>query len=379
MYNIAILGCGKIAHLHAKAIQQIENARLTAVHTRKPYQGENDFSEIYGAKRYTDLELLFQENQIDITIVCTPHPNHREGVVAAARGGSHILVEKPLASSLEDCDEMIRVCTECGVTLAVVSQRRWFPPVQRMKRAIAEGKIGVPAIGTVTMLGWREESYYNADPWRGKWDTEGGGVMVNQAPHQLDILLWMMGSEVESVYGVAANINHPYIEVEDTAVFIVRFRNGSIGNLLVSNSQKPGIYGKVQVHGTSGASVGVQTDGGAMFLPGQSMQEAPVNDLWTVEGEERMLADYIREDEAEFRRVDATVYYMELQLRDFIEELSTGVCSTTLVRAEEGRAVVELFTAVYRSTRDRQPICFPLASEPDGDRREMVETAIGKG
>ena len=145
---------------------------------------------------------------------------------------------------------------------------------------------------------------------------EGGGVLVNQAPHQLDILLWYMG-EIDEVYGQWKNLNHPYIEVEDTAVAIVKFKNGGIGNIIVSNSEKPGIYGKVHVHGENGASVGVQTDGGAMFIAGMSnILEPPVNDVWSVPGEEEMLAKWVEEDSAHFNSIDPMVYYMERQIEE---------------------------------------------------------------
>jgi predicted dehydrogenase len=194
---------------------------------------------------------------------------------------------------------------------------------------------------------------------------EGGGVLVNQAPHQLDILLWFMG-EIDEVYGLWKNMNHPYIEVEDTAVAIVKFKNGAIGNIIVSNSQKPGIYGKVHVHGENGASVGVQTDGGAMFIAGMSgILEPPVNDIWSVPGEEKMLKKWIEKDSAHFNQIDPMVYYMERQIEDFLQAIENN--SQPLVTGEEGRRTVELFTAIYRSTRDNQPVKFPLQPEKGDD------------
>ena len=123
--------------------------------------------------------------------------------------------------------------------------------------AIEAGKIGKPVLGMVTMLGWRDKAYYDSDAWRGTWKGEGGGVLVNQAPHQLDLLLWYMG-DVDEVYGVWKNLNHPYIEVEDTAVAVVKFKSGAVGNIVVSNSQNPALYGKVHVFGENGAGVGVR-------------------------------------------------------------------------------------------------------------------------
>jgi predicted dehydrogenase len=117
------------------------------------------------------------------------------------------------------------------------------------------------------MLSWRDRAYYESDPWRGKWDSEGGGVLVNQSPHHLDLLQWMMGP-AEEVSGYWANLSHPYVEVEDTAVAMIRFRNGGLGSITVSLCQKPGVYSKIHLHGSNGASVGVQTDSGATFVAG---------------------------------------------------------------------------------------------------------------
>ena len=209
-------------------------------------------------------------------------------------------------------------------------------------------------------------AYLASDEWRGKWQMEGGGVLVNQAPpHQLDIFQWLMGP-LDEVYGVWSNLNHPYIEVEDTALAIVKFKSGGIGNIIVSNSQKPGIYGKVHVHGSNGASVGVQTDGGSMFIAGMTgILEPPVNDIWSVPGEEKMLEQWKAEDSAHFNSIDPMVFYMERQIEDFLRAIENN--SSPLVTGEDGRRTVELFTAIYRSTRDNKPVKFPLQPENKTD------------
>jgi UDP-N-acetyl-2-amino-2-deoxyglucuronate dehydrogenase len=363
-FNVAILGCGKVAHLHAQAIQNLPNASLSAVWSRTR-KAADDFAEQYRTRSFQYISEMINQAKIDLVIVCTPHPFHREPAVEAAQAGAHILVEKPLASTLKDCDAIISACKNAGIKLGVVSQRRWYAPVIRVKKAIEEGKIGKPVFGTINMLGWRDKNYYDADAWRGTWKMEGGGVLVNQAPHQLDLLLWYMG-QIDEVYGLWKNLNHPYIEVEDTAVAVVKFKNGGIGNIVVSNSQKPGIYGKVHIHGENGASVGVQTDGGAMFVAGMSsVLEPPVNDLWTVPGEEKKLEQWVRKDTELFNSIDPTVFYMERQTEDFLNALETN--REPLVTGEDGRRTVELFTAIYRSARDNRPVKFPLEPENRND------------
>jgi len=366
IYNIAIAGCGKVAHFHAKAIQNIPGAKLAGVWSRSPESAKN-FASMYKTRDYSRVAQMVSENDIDLVIVCTPHPFHRQPAVEAAEAGANVLVEKPLASDLHDSDAIINACRNNSVKLGVVSQRRWYLPVIRMKEAIGTGKIGKPALATVTMLGWRDRAYYDSDPWRGNWKSEGGGVLVNQSPHQLDLMLWFMG-EIDEVYGIWKNLNHPYIEVEDTAIAIIRFRSGAVGNILISNSTKPGIYGKVHVHGENGASVGVQTDGGPMVIAGiPGASEPPVNDLWSVEGEEKYLRKWAEADTLFFNQHDPVVYYMQRQIEDFLNAIRNG--SDPFVTGEAGRNIVELFSAIYRSTRDNKPVKFPLKDEPGFDGR----------
>jgi predicted dehydrogenase len=361
IYNISIAGCSKAAHLHAKAIANIPNARLTGVWSRTATKAM-DFASEYKTQAYSDISKMVTDKKSDLVIVCNAHPYHKQPAMQAALAGANVLVEKPLATDLQDCDDIIKTCKDRHVRLGVISQRRWYEPVRRVKDAIEKGKIGKPVLAIVTMLGWRDKDYYDSDAWRGSWKTEGGGVLVNQSPHQLDILLWCMG-EIDEVYGIWRNLNHPYIEVDDTAIAIVKFRSGAIGNILVSNSQKPGLYGKVHVHGENGASVGVQTDGGAMFIAGRSgVAEPPVNDLWTIEGEDNLLKEWIREDTETFNNCDATVRYMQYQIEDYLLSITKG--TEPSVTGEDGRRTVELFTAIYRSNRDNLPVKFPLKPEP---------------
>ncbi|MBN2469544.1 MAG: Gfo/Idh/MocA family oxidoreductase, partial [Anaerolineae bacterium] len=356
----AIVGYGKVAHLHAKALVAIPEAELVAVCGRKPDRAAA-FAQEYGIAAFTDVEEMIESARVQAVIICTPHPAHVGPTVAAARQGAHVLVEKPLASSLADCDRMIQAAAQAGVKLGVISQRRFYEPVVRVRQAIDSGKIGVPVLGTAVMYSWRDEAYYSSDPWRGQWEAEGGGVLVNQAPHQLDLLQWFMGPIAE-LTGCWSNLNHPYIEVEDTAVAVIRFKNGGLGSIVASNSQKPGIYGKIHIHGSNGATVGVQPEGGAMFIAGMSsVLEPPINDLWTIPGEEADLARWQAEDRAAFEKVDAALHYIMLQDRDFVQAILED--RQPAVTGEDGRVTVEMFTAIYRSQRDRGPVTFPVDAE----------------
>jgi UDP-N-acetyl-2-amino-2-deoxyglucuronate dehydrogenase len=164
-----------------------------------------------------------------------------------------------------------------------------------------------------------------------------------------NLLAWFMGPAKE-IAGLWDNVNHPYIEVEDTAVAAIRFAGGGMGSVLVSNSQKPGIYAKVHIHGSSGASAGVQTDGGAMFIAGMSgVLEPPYNDLWTIPGQESLLPVWKAEDEAFFSKIDATWYFFALQIAEFSEAARAG--RAPAVTGEDGRETVRIFEGIYRDNK----------------------------
>jgi predicted dehydrogenase len=354
----AIVGPGNVAHLHAAALKSLPESEFVGVCGR-PTDELGAFAARYGVAAFHDVGEMIRRAGVQALCVCTPHPGHAAPTIAAALAGVHVLVEKPLASTLADCDAMIAAARESGAVIGVVSQRRFYPACQRIRAALDAGRLGKPVLGTATILGWRDEAYYRGDPWRGSWEREGGGVLVNQSPHQLDLLLWYMG-EVEEVFGYWGNLNHPYIEVEDTAVAVVRFRGGGLGNIVVSNSQNPGINARVGVHGSNGASVGVQTDGGAMFTAGSTrIADSAFNDLWTIPGEEDLSEKWRREDSARIGG-DPMEHFHRAQVEDFLRAALSG--RPPAVTAADGRRTVELFTAIYRASRDRRPVAFPLSA-----------------
>lgn len=351
----AIVGCGKVAGTHALAYQSLPNSELVSV-CDVAAERANAFAERLHVNAYTDLAEMLKREKVDVLSVCTQHTQHPAAVEIAAAAGVHVISEKPLAIDLASCDHAIAVAHAAGIKLGVISQRRWYEPVQRMKDAIDAGKLGKPVLAMVTMLGWREPAYYRSDPWRGTWKGEGGGVVVSQAPHYLDLLCWLMGPAVE-LQGYWDNYNHPGVEVDDTVVASVRFKNGGMASIVLSNSQRPGLYGKIHIHGSSGVSVGAEIDSGSPFISGVTEKmDPPFNDIWTVPGEEQYLKVWGVEDRS--RPWNVMTYYHQLQLADFLSAVLED--RAPLVDGEAGRQVVELFTAVYRSQKEHTPQQLPL-------------------
>ncbi len=345
--RFAILGPGKVARLHAVALARIPDARLVAVSGRSVERAEV-LAAAYGARVDEGLDETIERGGVDAVIVCTPHPVHAEQAIAAARAGLHVVVEKPMALTVPDADAMIAAARAAGVVLSVVSQRRWYAPVQRVRDAIEGGRIGEPGLASVEVLGWRGADYYAMDAWRGTQAGEGGGVLVNQAVHQLDLLRWFLGPVAE-VDAWTSNINHPELDVEDTVVATIRFAGGALASFVASNAQRPGLYAHVHIHGRSGASVGVETDAGSSFVAGLSLPSSPRNDLWTIPGEEAAPDRWVDEDAAALNGVDPATHHHELQLRDVVAAIRDR--RPPAVDGADGRATVELLEAIYGAAR----------------------------
>ena len=355
-----IIGCGKVAETHAQALSGLDSSHLIGVYDVN-YERAQALAQRYGVRAFTELSEMLSCSDVQMASICSPHITHPEMVAACASAGVHALIEKPMAVDLRGCDLAIRAAEQAGIKLGVISQRRFYEPVKRVKAAIESRKIGRPVLATVTVMGWRDQAYYQMDHWRGKWASEGGGVLLTQTTHQIDLFQWFMGP-IDEVFGYWANLNHPYVEVEDTAIAAVRFKSGALGTILVSNSQKPGFFGKIHVHGENGASVGVQTDGGSPFVSGVTQAtDPPITDIWTVPGEEHLLPQWQAEDTARGQTVDVMSHYHRLQIGDFLESILYD--RQPAVDGPEGRKHVELFTAIYRSQRDGRPVKFPLDAE----------------
>lgn len=351
--RFGLIGYGRVAQMHAQAIRDSHGGTLVSVCGRNA-ERRNAFAERWNIASRTTVHQMVELDHIDAVIIATPHPQHHDDAISAFSAGCHVLVEKPMALTETECTDMILASERVGKVLSVVSQQRWFPANLRIREAIDSGKLGKPALAQATLLGWRDQSYYDSDPWRGRWDTEGGGVTINQGPHLLDLMHWYMGP-VERVFGEWDNVNHPGIEVEDAAVATIRFAGGGMGSILLSNAQKPGLHAQVHIHGRSGASVGVSNSAGSIVTGGKSAA-SPTNDIWTISGEEALLTAFKQQDEAFFASINPNTYFFSRQIDDFTRSIIEGC--RPLVSGEDGRQTVRIIEAIYGSGTDHQPYIF---------------------
>jgi UDP-N-acetyl-2-amino-2-deoxyglucuronate dehydrogenase len=341
-----LIGCGKIAATHAMALNTLEEAEFVACCDRDEDRARQ-LAAKYGVPHvYADAGELVRSGTVDVVLVCTPHPAHEPVVVAAAEAGVHVLCEKPLAISLAEADRMIEATRRAGVKFGVIFQRRFWPAAQRMRTAIDDGRLGKLTLGECSVRIWRSSDYFASDPWRGKWATEGGGVLMNQAVHSIDQFLWFMGDAVE-VVGRYATLRHgAYIDVEDTAVATVVFENGALGIIQAASTFQPDFGFRVAVHGDRGAAVSVWE---------QPEGQQGVNDVWSLPGEESDRAVW----EAEETGKPGFPLFHVLQIQDFLRAVIDD--RPPAVTGEDARKSLEVILAIYESSRTGQPVRLPMA------------------
>jgi UDP-N-acetyl-2-amino-2-deoxyglucuronate dehydrogenase len=252
MLRFALVGCGRIAKRHAELLGsgQIAHAQLAAVCdvVRAKAQG---VGERFSIPYFEDMHAMMQAVRPDVVVVLTESGRHAEHVLELARYGRDIVVEKPMALTLDDADAMIRACDGAGVRLFVVKQNRFNVPVVKLREALEKGRFGRLVLGTVRVRWCRTQAYYDQDPWRGTWALDGG-VLSNQASHHVDLLEWMMG-DVDSVFARSATALVK-IEAEDTAVVVLRFRSGALGIIEATTAARPtDLEGSISLLGELGS------------------------------------------------------------------------------------------------------------------------------
>jgi predicted dehydrogenase len=246
----AVVGCGKIHGTHCDALSEIEGARLSAVYDVDP-DAACLASDRYGVPAAKNLEDLF--DHIDAAIVCVPSGLHAEVALQAARAGKHVVVEKPIDVTLEAARAMVEGCREAGVKLACISQHRFSRDIRRLRDAAMGGELGRLLQGDAYVKWYRTQAYYDSGDWRGTYALDGGGCLMNQGVHYVDMIQWVMGG-VRSVQAVCRTLAHE-IEVEDVAYALVEYRNGAVGLIHASTNCYPGMAERMEVHGVHGSVV----------------------------------------------------------------------------------------------------------------------------
>jgi len=251
MLNFALVGCGRIAKRHSELLGngQIDGARLVAVCDLVPSKAEV-IAEKFSVPAFTDMHEMMRQVSVDVLVVLTESGLHAAHVKELAPYGKHIVVEKPMALTLDDADGMICACDKHAVRLFVVKQNRFNLPVIKLREALEAGRFGKLVLGTVRVRWCRKQSYYDQDAWRGTWALDGG-VLANQASHHIDLLEWMMG-DVQSVYAESATALAE-IEAEDTAIVVLRFRSGALGVIEATTAARPkDLEGSISILGERG-------------------------------------------------------------------------------------------------------------------------------
>jgi UDP-N-acetyl-2-amino-2-deoxyglucuronate dehydrogenase len=252
--RFGLIGCGRIAKRHSELLGhgQIEHAELAAVCDIIRNRADT-VAGPFGVPAYSDMHEMMERERIDVAVVLTESGLHADHVVALARHGKHIVVEKPMALTLSDADRMIAACDAARIRLFVVKQNRLNVPVVKLREALEAGRFGKLVMGSVRVRWCRGQSYYNQDGWRGTWALDGG-VLTNQASHHVDLLEWMMG-DVESVFAMSRTALVD-IETEDTAVVALRFMNGALGIIEATTATRPkDLEGSISILGEGGTVV----------------------------------------------------------------------------------------------------------------------------
>ena len=343
--KFGIIGTGVGANFCAEGLSMIADtgiAKLVAVTSRREERAKEFASKWNLDLWYTDHEEMLEKAPIDAVIISTPHYLHYPMALDAIRAGKHTLVDKPMAINLKEADEMINEAEKRGVKLGVTLQSRFDPTIRKVKDAAEEGKLGQLILGEAIVKWFRTQEYYDKSHWRGRWATEGGGALINQAIHTIDLLLWIMGPP-KYLWAQIDTVAHN-IEVEDIAVATIRFENGALGVVQGSTATYPGLPTRLEIHGTKGTAI----------IEGEVLKR------WSVLGEEEVIMEKSKEGLKSWARpelVPATNH--AALIKDFAEAVLND--REPFVNGVEGRRSLELIMAIYESSRSRSVINFPLS------------------
>ena len=331
--RFAVIGAGAIGTVHARLINALgDEATLVAVVDQDLERGRK-LAEQYGTEPYASAAEAYAAEDIDAVGICVPSALHADVAIEALEAGKHVIVEKPVDITLEAADRLIAAQRASGLTVSVVSQRRFQPPVAQIREAIDSGTLGRVTSGIAESAFFRPQSYYDGDDWRGTLAVDGGGALMNQGIHALDLLVWMLGRPVR-VSAQTGRLAHEGIEVEDLAGASIVFESGAIGLMLASTAAYPGRPVRLTIHGDQGTAI---LDDETLAYFASANGEAP--DAPTLAGPE---------DWGEIELAHLAQY------RDFVVAVRDG--RPPAITLEAGRRSLATVLAVYESARTGRPV-----------------------
>ena len=335
--KIGILGGGNISGTHARAAAAIPGVELVAFHGSNRPRTEK-LAAPYGARVYDTMEEFLDHRPMDIVAIGTPSGVHAEQAIAAAERGLHVLVEKPLDVTTERVDRVIAACDKAGVKLGVFFQDRLRPAVVDIKRLIDSGELGKPVMIAGRVRWYRPPEYYSESRWRGSWNLDGGGALMNQAIHTVDLIQWMFGP-VARVSGATGTLVHA-IKVEDTAAAVIQFTSGAIGTIEAATSIYPGYPRLLEVTGSNGTVI-LEDD---RLVRVDLRNPSSVKAAPPVEAPPENVASPVVSDASAHQRV----------IEDFVRAIQSG--RTPACDGREGRRSVQLIEAIYAAAREGRPV-----------------------
>lgn len=352
--RFGIIGCGMIAAHHAQALQQLRGlATLVAVADRHPDRAERLARE-HGVAAYRSLEALLAHPGLEAVCICTPSGEHAAQAIAALEAGKHVVIEKPADISLAAIDRIAAARRSPAQKITVISQHRFDRSTHLVREAVRAGHLGRLTLGAAQVRWWRPQSYYDSRAWRGTWRWDGGGALMNQSIHTIDLLQWLMGPVVE-VSAYSACLAHERIEVEDTAVAAVRFASSALGVISGTTAAYPGLTARLEIHGDRGSAI-IDNDELIYFHSAAlhtGTPDEPINQAARLLGRPPILPA----THAGANPASLSTAHQE-QLRDFVHAIRED--REPLITLAEGRKPVEIILAIYESARSGQPVRLPL-------------------
>jgi len=349
--GFAIVGTGMISRFHARAIEDVRGAKLVACCDMAADRAKQ-FAEEVGCTPYDDLAQMLADPAVDVVTIATPSGAHMEPAIAAARAGKHVIVEKPLEITLKRCDRIIRECEKQGVKLATIFPSRFHDSSILLRKAIDQGRFGRLTLGDAYVKWFRTQEYYDSGAWRGTWKLDGGGALMNQAVHTVDLLSWLMGP-VEEIQAQTALLAHKRIEVEDVAIATLRFKNGALGVIEATTAAYPGYLKRIELHGSEGSAVLEEEDIKAWDFAKKTRGDAAI------------LKAMQKTKSGGGGAADPSAighHGHTHQFRDFVKAIKTD--GTPAVDGHEGRKPIEIILAIYKSAQTGKLVKLPLKSDP---------------